>query len=112
MKLVPGRLTGTTFEAEGLRIEGLPTGPQGPVTLGFRAEDAQIALGGGQLAAPIYTVELLGESTMVSFRIGGEVISVRAPKDYRGQIGENAEARIPAAACHLFDAATGERIAP
>ena len=48
---------------------------------------------------------------MVTVRAGGALISVKAPKDYRAQIGDPVAAAIPAAICHLFDATSGERLA-
>ncbi|MCU0912840.1 MAG: sn-glycerol-3-phosphate ABC transporter ATP-binding protein UgpC [Rhodobacteraceae bacterium] len=111
MNLVPGSLSRGVFEAPGIRVAGLPAGSDGPVTLGFRAEDASLAPDGGELSAPVYSVELLGEASMISYRIGAALVSVKAPKDFRAEIGETVGVHIPAALCHLFDTATGTRIA-
>jgi multiple sugar transport system ATP-binding protein len=110
MNLIKGDIENGVFTAEGIRIEGLSSAVNGPVTLGFRAEDANLASENGQVNAPIYTVELLGDATMISLRVGGELISIKVGKDYRAQIGELARIAIPAAACHLFDHETGARI--
>ncbi|MBD8065862.1 sn-glycerol-3-phosphate ABC transporter ATP-binding protein UgpC [Devosia sp. PTR5] len=110
MNLVPGSVENGVFTAQGIRIEGLPSTTKGPVTLGFRAEDATLAQGQGQIEAPIYSVELLGEATMLSMRVAGELVSIKVAKDYRAEIGETAAIAIPAAACHLFDQSTGTRI--
>ena len=99
------------FTAAGIRIEGLASAAKGPVTLGFRAEDATLAESNGQIEAPIYTVELLGEATMLSMRVAGELVSIKVGKDYRAEIGDMARVAIPASACHLFDHSTGARIA-
>jgi multiple sugar transport system ATP-binding protein len=48
---------------------------------------------------------------MVTVRAGGALVAVKAPKEYRAAIGAPVSIAVPAAACHLFDAATGERIA-
>lgn len=110
MNLVAGQIENGVFSCEGIRIPGLPTGPRGPVTLGFRAEDARLAETDGEIEAPIYTVELLGEATMLSMRVGGELVSIKVGKDYRAEIGDTVRIAIPAAACHLFDHSTGARI--
>jgi multiple sugar transport system ATP-binding protein len=110
MNLIKGDIENGVFTAEGIRIEGLSSTVNGPVTLGFRAEDANLASENGHVNAPIYTVELLGDATMISLRVGGELISIKVGKDYRAEIGELARIAIPAAACHLFDHATGARI--
>ena len=110
MNLVTGRVADGVFSGEGIRLEGLPSAASGDVTLGFRAEDAQLVGDGGQIEAPIYTVELLGEATMISMRVGGELVSIKTGKDYRANIGDMARVRITPSACHLFDRQTGARI--
>lgn len=111
MNLIQGSIDGGVFTASGIRIEGLTSAVKGPVTLGFRAEDATLAESNGQIEAPIYTVELLGEATMLSMRVAGELVSIKVGKDYRAEIGDMARVAIPAGACHLFDHSTGARIA-
>ncbi|KNG92698.1 ABC transporter ATP-binding protein [Pseudaestuariivita atlantica] len=109
MNLIEGVVSGGTFRAERTEVAGL-SAPQGAVTLGFRAEDAQVVDTGGQINAPIYTMELLGDSTMVSVRINGALVSVKADKTFRGRIGDPVSIAVPAAQCHLFSAISGERI--
>ncbi len=108
MNLLEGTLSGGTFEARNVRIAGL-SGPDGPVTLGFRAEDATMAAQ-GELTAPIYTLELLGDATMITVKAGGALVSVKAAKDFRAGIGDPFAASIPAGICHLFHADTGARL--
>jgi multiple sugar transport system ATP-binding protein len=111
MNLMDGTLRGGTFEGQNVRIEGLKA-PDGEVTLGFRAEDAAVAEGaGGQITAPIYTIELLGDAVMLAVRAGGQLVSVKAHKDYRAEIGDQVSFSVPAEICHVFDRATGERMA-
>ena len=110
MNLIDGNLSGGVFEAPNVRIDGLPRTHSGPVTLGFRAEDAAIVPGNGQLAAPVYSLELLGEASMISYRIGESLVSVKAPKEYRAEIDDIVHAAIPASICHLFEKGTGQRI--
>jgi multiple sugar transport system ATP-binding protein len=66
---------------------------------------------GGQINAPIYTLELLGDATMVTVRIGqGPLVSVRADKNFRAEIDDMVSIAIPHEICHLFDGKSGERI--
>jgi len=109
MNLMEGTLEGGVFTANNVRIEGLRGDISGAVTLGFRAEDASVA-GAGALSAPIYSLELLGDATMVTVRAGGALVSIKAAKDFRATIGEPFSAVIPADICHLFSAETGEQI--
>lgn len=110
MNLIDGDLSLGTFTAEGVKITGLNKAHQGPVTLGFRAEDAAITTMSGQIKSSIYAMELLGEATMATMKLGGVLVSVKAGKEYRAHIGDTVQAEIPADICHLFDTVTGERI--
>ena len=109
MNLIDGELQDGTFRAENTAISGL-SGPDGPTTLGFRAEDASVADGAAEINKNIYTMELLGDATMVSVRIGGALVSVKADKTFRADIGDAVSISVPSEQCHLFDAKTGSRI--
>ncbi|GGE44202.1 ABC transporter ATP-binding protein [Actibacterium pelagium] len=109
MNLMSGVMSGGTFSTEYTEIQNL-SAPDGPVTLGFRAEDAQVVDSGGQINAPIYTMELLGDATMVTVRIGGALVSVKADKSYRAEIEDMVSIHVPSEQCHLFDAQTGARL--
>ncbi|KAA2244240.1 ABC transporter ATP-binding protein [Salinarimonas soli] len=113
MNLMDGAVAAGVFEAPGVRVPGLVGYPDGPATLGFRAEDAEVAAGpGGEIAAPVYSIELLGDATLVSVRVGPALVAARAPKTFRAEIGDPVSFRIGAAGCHVFDSASGERIEP
>lgn len=110
MNLMDGQLENGTFTGESISIPGLPSQHSGPVTLGFRAEDASVVPAGGEVNSTVYSLELLGEATMVTMRAGGTIISVKSAKDYRAEIDDPVSAHIPAEICHLFHAETGERL--
>jgi multiple sugar transport system ATP-binding protein len=103
-----GTLGGGAFTGENVRIEGL-RGPDGAVTLGFRAEDAAVAPQGA-IRAPVYTMELLGDATMVTLRAGGALVAVKADKAFRAEIGQEVAIAVPPVACHLFDSQSGDRL--
>jgi multiple sugar transport system ATP-binding protein len=110
MNLIQGTISGGSFMAENVQIDGFNVS-DGPVTLGFRAEDAAVTdSGDAGITAPIYALELLGDATMVTVRIGGELVAVRAKKEYRATIGDPVTLSVPLEICHLFDAKTGARI--
>ena len=109
MNLIEGSVAGGVFTAANTKIPGLNAGDQN-ITLGFRAEDARVVESGGQINAPIYTLELLGDATMVTVRIGSKLVSVRADKNYRASIDDMVSIEVPAEICHLFDGQTGARI--
>ena len=110
MNLIDGEIANGTFTAKNMRIAGLPTQHNGPVTLGFRAEDASVAASEAEVNSGVYSLELLGEATMVTMRAGGTIVSVKSSKEYRAKIGDAVHALVPPEICHLFDATTGERI--
>ena len=108
MNLMEGRIDAGTFTGSNVAIPGFAL-PDGPVTMGFRAEDAGLAEQ-GQISAPIYSIELLGDATLVTVRAGGALTAIRQPKDYRAAIGQPVAATVPAAICHAFHHETGERL--
>ncbi len=109
MNLIDGEISDGVFSADNVRISGLQA-TDGEVTLGFRAEDATVAQQPAELNAPVFTMELLGEATMLTVRAGGSLASVKAAKDYRAEIGDQVSISAPAASCHLFDKETGDAI--
>ncbi len=109
MNLMDGTITNGTFRTERTEIPGL-TAKDGNYTLGFRAEDAEVSTTDGQISGPVYTLELLGDATMVSLRIGGALVSARTDKTFRAGIGDTVSIRVPHQHCHLFNKETGARI--
>ncbi len=109
MNLMDGEIAGGVFTGRNVKIAGLDAA-DGPVTLGFRAEDAGVAEGEGEISAPLYTIELLGDATMLTVRAGGQLVSVKAHKEFRAEIGDAVSFSVPAPICHLFDRETGERL--
>ncbi|GGX51977.1 ABC transporter ATP-binding protein [Tateyamaria omphalii] len=110
MNLMDGTVNGGTFAGDNVTISGL-SAPDGPATLGFRAEDAALAESDGQITAPIYTIELLGDATMLTVRAGGQLVSIKAHKEFRAEIGDTVSFSVPAGICHAFDSSSGERLA-
>ncbi|MGP1358565.1 ABC transporter ATP-binding protein, partial [Roseicyclus sp.] len=87
MNLLEGEMRGGVFRGDHVTIPGFDK-PDGKVVLGFRAEDATPGDGDHhEISAPIYTLELLGDATMVTVRSGRALVSVKAPKDFRAEIG-------------------------
>jgi len=110
MNLIDGDIAEGCFKTQNMQIDGLPSLPEGKIVLGFRAEDATIVGMNGDIQAPIYSIELLGDVSMVNARVGNGLACVKASKDYRAQIGESVHIKIPVEKCHFFDHETGTRI--
>ena len=110
MNLMDGEVVDRVFRGKNVEVQGIG-GVSGPVTLGFRAEDASVTgPGDGAITAPVYSMELLGDATMVTVRAGGALVAVKAAKDYRVKIGEPVGVALPEGITHLFDAQTGARL--
>lgn len=111
MNLMDGAIHGGTFTGKNVKISGI-SAADGEVTLGFRAEDAEVTPAGqtGQINAPVYTIELLGDAVMLAVRAGGQLVSVKAGKEFRADIGSEISFSVPADICHIFDRETGERV--
>ena len=109
MNLIEGVLENGVFSSDMISISGLK-GPDGPVTLGFRAEDASPSDGGAQITAPVYTMELLGDATMLTFKTKTAMLAVKAHKEFRADVGQNVSISVPAEICHLFNSLSGERM--
>ena len=110
MNLLKGSISDGVFTSEGVKIKGLSKKHNGSITLGFRAEDAVIVKSKGDISAPAFSMELLGDMTMVSVRPGGELISMKSDKNYHVDIGSNVMANISANLCLLFDSETGQML--
>jgi multiple sugar transport system ATP-binding protein len=110
MNLIDGEIADGSFRAPSVRVDGMPRVASGRATLGFRAEDAEVAAD-GQIAAPVYSVEMLGDSTQVTLRIGATLVAAKAPKQFRARIGDPIAMRVRPETCHLFDPRTGKRMA-
>ena len=113
MNLIDGTMESGTFTAPGMSVSGLAA-PDGPLTLGFRAEDALLSDTPAQIGAAVYSFELLGDATMVTVKLGtgdsAALVSVKAPKEFRTDIGNDVHMSVPTQLCHLFDASTGARL--
>ena len=109
MNLIEGHISNGNFNAKNVKISGFDKKLSGKITLGFRAEDAEMT-NKGNANAPLYSIELLGDATISTMRLGGAICSVKGPKDYRAEIGHPVSASISQKACHLFNPKNGERI--
>ena len=110
MNFVRGEVADGAFVCDDFRLPGF-VAPPGPVTLGVRPEDAELcAAGSGTLNAPVFAVELTGDSTLVTLKLSEGFLTVRGDRKFRAADGEAASAMLSAARCHLFDSESGRRI--
>ena len=113
MNLIQGATEGGRFLVEGAPITTVGSAARGGVVLGVRPEDLELAEpGAGSFDAAVYASELTGESVLVTVEIAGRRIAAKADRHTRKAIGETVGIRIDPAHTYMFDAASGERLAP
>ena len=110
MNLLKGSISDGVFTCDGVKIKGLSKKHQGNITLGFRAEDAVIVKSKSDISAPAFSMELLGDMTMVSIMSGGALISIKSDKNYHADIGSTVMANISPNLCLLFDSENGQML--
>ncbi len=110
MNLVKGQVVGGRFLGPGftLAAKGLP---DGPTTLGQRPEDmAVVPPDDGDFRAEVFTAEQLGDSTLVTVRLGAELVAIRADKACPARIGDVVGVGFAAGSLHFFATGGGERL--
>jgi ABC-type sugar transport system ATPase subunit len=100
--------------SEGIELElpgGLRAAPQSTV-VGIRPEHlALVAPAEGDAHGEVYVVEPMGREQIVEVRIGERRLRAIAPPGYAGRIGDNIGLRFARERLHLFDPASGARLA-
>jgi multiple sugar transport system ATP-binding protein len=113
MNLLNGTFQDGAFAGQSVRVEGPPAPLERPGGARLQGRGRPRGRAGrGQVSAPIYSFELLGDATLVTVKAGGTLAAVRAGKGYRATIGEPVGIAIEATKCHLFEPESGRRIEP
>ncbi|BCH26282.1 sugar ABC transporter ATP-binding protein [Mesorhizobium sp. L-8-10] len=113
MNLIGGAVTSGVFTNDGLRVEGFGQVDLPRAVLGIRPEDVHVADATdprADMVAPIYSAELTGESTLVSVYAGDRLVTIRADKNFAGEIDQRIGLRIAADRAFLFDAESQRRV--
>jgi ABC-type sugar transport system ATPase subunit len=110
MNLLPGEWEGRAVSVAGstLAVAARTPAPRA-VTLGVRPGD--LRLGEGGLAAVVERVEDLGDSMIVNLRIDGQLVKLRSDDAEPVREGETVFVAFAPDDAHLFDAASGARLA-
>jgi multiple sugar transport system ATP-binding protein len=111
MNVVKGALDGKSFMANGAKVATPVGGKIAEAVLGFRPEDcAVVAPAKGSIKGEIYTVELIGDHTLVTVRAGSDMITVKASKDYTAKLGDKVGVDFSTSRLFVFDASNGTRV--
>ena len=105
MNLIPISIRNKTSISQDLKFSKINI-KDGKYTLGFRAEDASIEKT-GNFTGPIYSIELLGDSTIVTLNIKNNLLHIKTSNNFSLKIGEIVSVKISNSLCHFFDSKTG-----
>ena len=107
MNLIKGKIKDGSFLSKNIKIKNFKY-INNEYILGFRAEDATIDNGNvGNITGPIFSIELLGDSVMVTVKIENCFISVKMSNTYDASIGNEVNISILSTKCQIFDNETG-----
>ena len=112
MNFLKGDVTSNVFEGRGVRVAGLPLREAKDAILGVRPED--LTVGGqhdGQIGGEVFSVELTGESALLTVQLPDVLVMARVDKDFAAEIGSKVWLKANPARCYLFDSRTEARIA-
>ncbi|HEY3597968.1 MAG TPA: TOBE domain-containing protein, partial [Paraburkholderia sp.] len=110
MNFLRGALANQRFETEGL---ALPADVNDDVaaTLGVRPEECSlVAAGEGTGRGRIYSVELIGDHSLVTLNVGKQQVVVKVSNMFAGEIGAEVGLRLNPERVYFFDRESGARI--
>ena len=113
MNLLPACTLGGQLHTLGtvLLQLALAAPPQTELTLGVRAEDAYLCNHHlAHVTAGVFSCELLGDVVMVTVKLGGHALTLKADKGTRLAVGDSVGIALPQDKLFWFDAVSGERI--
>ncbi|UCE51343.1 MAG: ABC transporter ATP-binding protein [Desulfobacterales bacterium] len=111
MNFLNGELIDGDFITEKCRIQKVGKGSHGDVILGVRPEDMKMVVSGqSHLEAILYSVELTGDQTIVTAKLGDDYFTVREDKEYEEAIDQHVKIWVDASKVFLFESSTGKRI--
>ena len=107
--LVAGRLTGP-----GVDVVTAVDASASQAVVGVRPEDCRIVTtvqGAAQsLQGRIYTVELIGDHTLITLDLGGQMLTVKGPKDFERADGGRLVVGFAPSAAYVFNETSGDRL--
>jgi multiple sugar transport system ATP-binding protein len=111
MNLLHGRMESGRFVGQGFALDTKSSVSIARAVLGVRAEDCSVILDGhGHLPGAVYSSELIGDHSLITCKVGEELVVAKMGKDFEAEIGAKANIGLDLAHVFFFDAATSERI--
>lgn len=111
MNFVQGSIDNGVFTSEGITIAAHQLPDTEQATLGFRPEDCTVVESGqGQLNSKVFTLEMTGDQSLVTFKSGDQSLVVKMPNDFEVATGSDAAIKFdPGQAC-FFDSSSEVRL--
>ena len=79
--------------------------------LGVRPEDCALTTAAkGDLKGEIFTNELIGDHTLITVKMSGGMLTVKAAKDYTGKTGEVVGIALQKSGLYVFEQDGGKRV--
>ncbi len=112
MNFIRGDVEAGRFSGLSVEVPDVAKGSHRQAILGVRPEDLSIVENAEEahFTASIFSVELTGESTLVTVRVHDEFVAVRADKDFTSEIDSETHVRIDPEKTFIFDSASEQRI--
>jgi multiple sugar transport system ATP-binding protein len=111
MNFIDGALIEGRFTAAGGSFATPSRASSSAAVAGVRPEDCRLTEPTeGKLVGQIYTTELMGDHTLVTCRVGGATVIVKADKTFIRGDGDAIGVGFEESAVHLFAIASGDRI--
>ena len=90
MNLIQGKIENQFFTAEGVKVKTPKRITTKEVYLGIRSEDLQISTNKktAHIQGKVYSLEKLGNITLVNIKIAGIIVRANAPKIFEAKIGQ------------------------
>ena len=111
MNLLHGKLDAGAFLLGDTRIGTTSHASSADAVLGVRPEDCRvIEAAAGTLMAEVYATELIGDHTLVTARLGADMLTLKAGKDFDAPVGTALGIAIAPERTYLFDGPTGVRL--
>ncbi|MYH60194.1 MAG: ABC transporter ATP-binding protein, partial [Boseongicola sp. SB0675_bin_26] len=111
MNVAHGRLDAGTFVIGEDRVATGGTETVTNAVIGLRAEDCQVVTPEvGAIRAKLFANELIGDHTLVTAKVGDDMVSIKAPKEFEAGFDEAIGIAFETEKLYLFDKDTGARI--
>jgi multiple sugar transport system ATP-binding protein len=111
MNFLDGTLLEGHFTASAGSFASLSRASCAAAVAGVRPEDCHVTEpNAGKIVGEVYTTELMGDHMLVTCRVGGATMTVKADKSFDRRDGEAIGVDFAETVVHLFDKTSGDRI--